>query len=254
MPFRNRYLTVSLFSAGAACIVSVIVLLLAPAKIELALYWMQFGCSLSALGCATDCVRRGKEALFLQLQAGAIGCFTLGLIFWVAHLSILGYDDETISISDLSCIGFYLFLLSAVIGILNPETRNPCQKYIRFKITALIAPVTVIVSGVLEALFVIQSNFGNISFVVLYTAVFTPLSYFTLKFLIVPADDNPRIKAMKPYTFVIFSILVMNMIWNISNFLTHGNTVFSVCVLITSILLLLIVPTAYGGYKKWKNC
>lgn len=253
MPIRNKYFVISLILAGTACMITFMILFLAPAKIELALYWTQFGCVLSAFGCAIDCVRRNKRNFFLQLQAGAIGCFTLGLIFWVVHLTVLGYDDETISISDLSCIGFYLFLLLAVAGILNPETRDNCQRFIRYKIIALIAPVMVIVSGVLQVLFVIKSNFGNIIFVVLYTAVFTPLSYISFKLLIIPAAGNPRIKAMKPYNLVILCILAVNVIWNISVFLTHG-FIFSLCVFITSILLLLIIPTAYGGYKKWKTC
>lgn len=248
---NNRYYIISLISSILVCVSTAAVMLIAPILLEKVLYWTQLGCLLIAFICIMDCLRKDSKNLFLQLQAGAIVCFILGLIFWVAHLTVLGYDSETFSISDLSCLGFYFFLLSAVSGI-HIDLKSESKDLLKYKLLSLVAPLLIIISGMIQILFVIENSFGDILFVVLYTAVMTPLSYLSLKLLILPDEPDIRIRAMKPYNFLVIMIILVNNVWNITSFISHG-FLFSFCVFLTSILFLGIIPIAYGGDCKWKT-
>lgn len=251
MRIPNKYYLISFITLIVVFIINLFFQIFYEAALEGTLYWTQLGCLAVELFCVIDCLRKNRNSLFMQIQAGAIICFMLGLIFWNVHLSVLGYDNQTISISDLSSAGFYYFFLSGIYGILDKNIDNKSAGILKYKLIAASAPILAVTSGIVQYLFIIEHSFGNIMFVILYTTVFMPLSYFSFKNMIVPSAGSAAIKAMKPYNTVIFLLVILNIVWNIISFIGHG-LIFNLSVFLASMMMLMIVPTAYGGAKKCK--
>lgn len=250
---KNKYFVISLITAGIASAVSAYMMIAKPIRLELALNWIQLGCLFPALYCTIACAGKDKTNLFCQFQVGAVSCFALGQIYWVLHLLIIGYDERTFSISDLSWIGFYLFLFSAVFGFINPIIKDKKKELRKYRAAALLAPAAFIAAGTVQLLGVIQNGFGDIFYVAVYTTVMAPLSYYAFKLSILPAKIDLRLKAMRPYNILILAIMTVDTAWTFSDLANHGS-LFCLCEFLLCILLLSITPAAYGGIREWTTC
>lgn len=250
---KNKYLIISSILTVIIGILFIILLFASLQSLELILDWIQLGCLLIALGIMIDYIRKDKDNLFYQLQIGAVVCFVLGQIFWAMHLLILGYDNNSFGISDISWIGFYLFLLSGVSSILSQTVKKKLKVSTKIKIIALIAPVMIITTSILQYLYYVDKTIGGILYVMLYTAVMAPLSYYSFLLMIIPYGENTLLKALRPYNAVVLALLTTDVVWTFSEFQNHG-ILFSACEFILSILFLLLASTAYGGDSKWKAC
>ena len=246
---KNKYFAVSLAASATSAATAVIALYTIPLQIELALNWIQLACLFAALLCAVDFTKKDKSNLFLELQTGAIMCFTAGQIYWVLHLLIIGYDDRTFSISDLSWIGFYLFLFSAVFGFLNHSVKEDNKKYLKYRIAAMAAPAVFAAFGIAQLFCVMHNGIRDIFYVTVYSAIMVPLSYYAMKLLILPAGNNQIVKAMRLYNALVLIFMGVDTVWTFSDLLDL-QILFLICEFLLSILLLLIPPAAYRGCRK----
>lgn len=246
---KDKYFAVSLAASAASAAAAAVALYTIPLEMELALNWIQLACLFAAFLCAIDFTKKDKANLFFQLQTGAIMCFTAGQIYWVLHLLIIGYDDRTFSISDLSWIGFYLFLFSAVFGSLNHSVKKDNRKYIKYRIAAIAAPAVFAASGIIQLLCVIHNGIRDIFYVAVYSSIMVPLSYYAMKLLIIPSGNNKMVKAMRPYNALILIFMSVDTVWTFSDLLDL-QILFLICEFLLCILLLMIPPAAYRGYSK----
>jgi hypothetical protein len=100
---------------------------------------------------------------------------------------------------------------------------------------------------------VLQDGISGIFYVVIYTSILSPLSYYAFKLCVIPAKTDPRLKAMRPYNAVILAIAAVDTAWTFSDLANHG-PLFCFCEFLLCILLLLIAPAAYGGIREWTTC
>ncbi|MEG2054595.1 MAG: hypothetical protein RR052_06605, partial [Oscillospiraceae bacterium] len=77
-------------------------------------------------GCAiwacTIALRRKSQSYFLL--SGFYGTFALGLLFWLAYLTIMTYTPKIFYVSDLSWFASFLFLFLLTVTLATPQERN----------------------------------------------------------------------------------------------------------------------------------
>ena len=116
-----------------------------------------------------------KNILIYKLIAGAFGCHLLGVLFWLPYFYIMGNWPADFSAADLSFIGYYCFMISANLSLIEkwtPERKTLAKKH---RLIAISAPI---VTLLFHIVYVIQA--GKI---VNNIIVFIPLaiwSYITL--------------------------------------------------------------------------
>ena len=114
----------------------------------------------------------------------AFACFALGELFWILHIYIKQFEPVgSFSISDLSWIGFYAFILTAYRDIFNKQPAKKIQKN------------TITILFTIPVLFTIVAGFtllyftgDDIIYTIIYLAPCLMIAYYSVKHLMTSKD------------------------------------------------------------------
>lgn len=149
------------------------------------------GGSVSGFALAAAAFAKGRRPATLAV-AGAMFCFLLGEVYWLTYLSIEGAPPSGFHVTDLSFIGYYLFLITGDFGLMNGIICKEAGKR-RARFAALAAPAAMVV---LSAALI---QLGRNAFTtIVYLIPSGILTYFALRNLLV-ARQSPTAAKMRGY-------------------------------------------------------
>ena len=167
----------------------------------------------------------------------ALACFTLGELFWILHLYIKNFEPlGSFSISDLSWIGFYAFILTAYRDIFN---KQPTKKLQKSPLTIL---CTVLLLITITAGFTVLFLTGDdLLYTLIYLAPCIMLGYYSVRQLLV--NNNYKLLHIN-ILVIIYTDILASMAVN----LDLG--IASLLKLVFALVILCITPTALLGIQK----
>lgn len=189
---------------------------------------------------------RRKDVFIYSLLIKALGCFLLGELYWVLHLYIKGYEQlGTFSISDLSWIGFYIFLLSIYSSVFHKHTAIKSPKFRKYSILAFIAPIFIVVTSIL-----LYITGDDLFYTLIYCLPTSFLGYISMKYILLPSKSATYINPFRKFNVVVGLIILLD---NLSCLLTNFGFIdaeyfFKFCF---AMLLLFLSSTSYEGVEKW---
>lgn len=187
-----------------------------------------------------------KEVLLYDFLLKALGCFILGQLYWVLHIYIKGYEQlGSFSISDLSWIGFYIFLLSIYSSAIPTGIEVSSKEFKKYSLIALLAPTLIITTSIL-----LYFTGDDMFYTIIYFIPTSFLAYYSLKYTILPGKSSKLIQPFRNFNIVIGLIILLdNLSCLVTNFgYTDAEYIFKFCF---AMLLLLLSSTCYEGVEKW---
>ncbi|HCA30813.1 MAG TPA: hypothetical protein DEP23_15305 [Ruminococcaceae bacterium] len=246
MPAKSAliYFVIATVTAVLSLAALILVSINSKNQISLAIEIIQLFNSLVALTGMISCILIYKDLLLPKIVVQSLICFVLGELYWVLHVYIRGYEQVGVfSISDISWIGFYLFLLTACRNVFHPVIDFK-DKYRKINIVSLFAPIFII--GINSVLYLTGDS---LFYTIIYTVPTAFLSYCTLR-LFLTSFKNKKLKGFGSYHIIIGLILLIDnltcLTWNLG--FEYMAYIFKFC------FALLLLPITSAVYKGVRNC
>lgn len=238
---KNKYYV----PAAITAIISMVIYLLAASWsmkiINVVVESTQLLCATVSLVMAITCIYKRKDEMMYKIIAQALVCFILGEVYWVLHMFVKGYEQlGSFSISDLSWIGFYIFLLSIDYSLLSTAFKSE-RRNIKYVLRSIIAPVIIIDASIL-----LYITGDSLFYTIIYCIPTVLLAYFSMKYLISPTVGKGCATPLRLYNLIILLILLFDNLVCLATSYDIGDAVY-ILKLCFAMLLLLIVPAAYKG-------
>lgn len=116
-----------------------------------------------------------RNIIIYKLIAGAFACYLTGALFWLLHYYIRGDWPHVFSPNDLAFIGYYCFLLSANLSLIESWTERQKQAAGKYRLPALAASAIVLVFHIAYV-----KMFGNIINNLIFLLPLSLWGYFSL--------------------------------------------------------------------------
>lgn len=213
------------------------------------------GCSLVGVIFAVIGLLKHYRIMYLRMVCWAVICAFFARLFHVFVIVFFKSYDFNINMGTMGVFGSLLFLLSANYGQINGLVDDGSRRAKKARLIALIAPL-IIIAMYLYA-FYMWGGFENVM-IELYShinlavvaIVIMPCIYFNFKHLIIYDVEGGIVKSLRPYNAlaVIYELMVM------AEWITMRTAefdLFVVTMVVQGIVLLLLVPVAGRGVKKW---
>lgn len=210
--------------------------------------WTLLIAALVACGYGGTVLFTKKPPLFFQILCCGFGCFFLGQCFTMCYELVTGKAASGFNIGLLGFIGMYVFLFSAYFGAMNRLGDSGESRFRIYRLISLLAPACILVSYVFYVSAPINiSHKINISILVIPIIL---LSYFALKFLIMPDVDLGIIKVMRPFSGLMLYFCISHIGFEA---LAAYNITYSYFIgkMSDALVILIALPIAYAGVKKW---
>ncbi|MBR6229204.1 MAG: hypothetical protein IKQ97_05655 [Eubacterium sp.] len=213
------------------------------------------GCSLVGVIFAVIGLLKHYRIMYLRMVCWAVICAFFARLFHVFVIVFFKSYDFNINMGTMGVFGSLLFLLSANYGQINGLVDDGSRRAKKARLIALIAPL-IIIAMYLYA-FYMWGGFENVMIelyshinLAIVAIVIMPCIYFNFKHLIIYDVEGGIVKSLRPYNAlaVIYELMVM------AEWITMRTAefdLFVVTMVVQGIVLLLLVPVAGRGVKKW---
>ena len=213
------------------------------------------GCALIGVIFAVRGLLKHYRILYLRMICWAVICAFFARFFHVFMIVFFKSYDFNINMGTMGVFGSLLFLLSANYGQINGLVDDGSRRAKKARLIALIAPL-IIIAMYLYA-FYMWGGFENVMIelyshinLAIVAIVIMPCIYFNFKHLIIYDVEGGIVKSLRPYNAlaVIYELMVM------AEWITMRTAefdLFVVTMVVQGIVLLLLVPVAGRGVKKW---
>lgn len=179
--------------------------------------------------------RQSSPLILIFVQAFA--CFALGELFWILHLYIKRFEPlGSFSISDLSWIGFYTFILTAYRDIFNKLPGKKLQKN-PLTIIYIVSVLITIIAG-FTVLFLTGDD---LLYTIIYLAPCIMLGYYSIRQLLI--NNSYQLLHINILVIIytdIFASMAINFDLGIATLIK----------LVFALVILCISPTVLLGIKK----
>lgn len=213
-------------------------------EVNITVETIQLCCALVSLFGIIVSMLKTRELQLPKMILQSLICFVLGELYWVLHIYIRGFEQVGVfSISDISWLGFYFFLLAAYRATFQHIFDFKNLKYIKINIVSLLAPAFII--GVNIALYL---SGDSLLYAVVYTIPTAFLAYVTQRMILLSFKEEEA-KEFRSYHIIVILILILdNSTYLAQNYgFLDAEYIFKFCFA----LLLLVVPlTLYKGVSK----
>lgn len=211
-----------------------------------------FGIAAAAFIYGALCLLRKGTPKYFQLYVLAQGCYMLEEL-WVIVNSLLGNgsQDGLITVRLIGFFGCLCFMLSANANEFDKVVDEGKNR--RVKVLSHIAPAVLLIS---YALYVFSpdaarsASLKTVGFLSIAPAL--PAAYFSMKHLLLPADEMGFLKFTRGIDIVALAFYAANYIYPLMD-LHFPGTVMSVYDMILSVMLFCIVILCRRGAVKWKT-
>ncbi len=189
------------------------------------------------------------EPLFLQIVICAMGCISLGQLFYIVRALTVGLTDG-FHVGMLGMLGCYFFLFSASFGQMDGLLDTKDKNLRKYKTISLSAPIVIIIAYIVF----LQSEV-SITYKVVYSLFFLVIaqaSYYNLKHFLLPDVELGIAQGIRSYNLaVLFFTLVsitqiMFTVWNIP-------IGVAICLIINAFISGTLIIILERGVKKWSQ-
>ena len=193
-------------------------------------------------------IMTAKPPLFFKILWCAFGCFLLGQCFAMCYELVTGNEPSGFNVGHFGFIGMYAFLFSAYFGAMNRLGDSGEPHFRKYRTVSLISLF------VLFFMYYFYINAPiNISHKINISILVIPivlLSYFALKFLILPDVDLGIIKVMRPFSAIMLYFCIAHIGFEA---LAAYNVTYTYFIgkMSDAAVIAVTLPVAYRGVKKW---
>ncbi len=189
-----------------------------------------------------------KAPLYARMITGALACMMLSRLSYVIREAAGLYFPRGFHVNILGCIGIFLFLLTANMGVMDGIADDGSTRYAKYRITALAAPA-VIALLYLPVLFSEQSMAYKISCAAVSAAA-AYSSYYNFKHVIFPDVDFGIIKSIRSYNLAAFGLAILHMAEMIA-ICYEWNILLVISGLLLAADSVAILPLLLRGIRRW---
>lgn len=179
---------------------------------------------------------RSREAWVWWPLLGAYVCLFLGFVFWTLYLVIFGWYPDGFSVSDVSNVGFFCFLIVVALGRMR-ELPQQAKQHTGVRRAAWAAAG--LVMAAILACYVLA---GGLLLNLLYGVPLSFLAYYTAILL---ACDSPGFR--RYHGMIALFLFVDLLLFLMSAMILY--TVYFVFDFMLAVVLALIVPAARRGAR-----
>ena len=219
-------------------------------------FWV-LGCSLIGVIFAVIGLLKHYRIMYLRMICWAVICAFFARLFHVFMIVFFDHYDFNINMGTMGVFGSLLFLLSANYGQINGLVDDGSRRAKKARLIALIAPLTIVVMYLYS--FYVWSGFeftlvvntmGEQINLAIVAIVIMPCIYYNFKHLIIYDVKGGIVRSLRPYNAlaVIYELAIM------AEWMTMRAVLFDwfvVTMVVQGLALLLFVPVAGRGVKKW---
>ena len=213
------------------------------------------GCSLIGVVFAVITLLRHYKILYLRMICWAVICAFFARLFHTVYVGFILYYDFNINMGTMGVFGSLLFLLSANYGQIDGLVDDRNRRFRKTRVIALIGPLVILAMFIFY--FIMWGGFdyakeylsSHINMAI-YSLVIMPCIYFNFKHLIIYDVEGGIVRSLRLYNAVavIYELMVM------AEWITMRVgmvDLFIVSMVVQGLTLLLMVPVAAKGVKKW---
>ena len=197
-------------------------------------------------GLTKVCLHKTNE--YFRIIVVAVGCYVLEEL-WVIVNTICNINNGLITVRLIGIFGCFCAFLTANSNISKDELYNKANETVLAKYVALLAPTVFII---LFIIYFIQSiNIRPFYHIFISFIVILPLiidSYFDLKYLLMPTNNNSIIKRIKPINLLILFEYISSLLYF---FFTKKSMLLSLDIT-SGIIMAFIVMLCVRRAKKWE--
>lgn len=192
----------------------------------------------------TLCARRKQPLFFKILLFAAASCF-LDALFEGCWLLVYGAAPEGFHVGYLGCVGMWFFLFSSYFGAIDRLADGGERRYLPYRLAALPAPLAVL--GLTIWSVIRWGAAASLPLLLLVIPMGATL-FFALKHLLLPDVEMGIIRVMRPYNALVLLLGLCQMVTRMPG--VSGAAALA-ATLLTSLLLVAMLPTAEMGVRKW---
>ena len=205
----------------------------------------QAAASLAAAVYGLFLCQRRKQPLFFKILLYGLISYFFGAVFTAAYALVYGAAPAGFHVGYFGHIGMYFFLLSSYYGAMDRLADGGERAYLRYRLLALAAPLCLLAYTGLSV-----GRMGaaaGLPLIILALPMVLTL-YFALKHLIFPDVDMGIIRVMRPYNacVILFCLAEAAALGPLASPETARFFRGLSC-----LLLLLLLPAAEMGVRKW---
>ncbi len=190
-----------------------------------------------------------RKALYAQMITLSVGCMAFGRLYQVVRLLTDGDIYNEFQLGIFGIIGSLLFFFSANFGLMDSLADDRSKQYRKYRIIPLLAPLIAAALFIVFILFYDMPRFAKIMSAIL-TIFVMATTYYNLKHVVFPDVDFGVIKCLKSYNLLVLLYAMFCMAEMIA--ISRSNEIFTAAFgVLMGITILLIVPVAERGIKKW---
>ena len=187
---------------------------------------------------------------FPQIVVFSIGCVACGRLYTVVQ-GFIGNDlTDRFQLGILGVIGSLLFMFSANFAAADTIEDKESKKIGKYRLTAAAAPLIALLFYVISTILVPKTTLELITGAGL-TLLVMQTSYFNLLHLLLSDIDNGLLNSLKSYNILALIYAFLCMAQHFALTLKNETAVLISGILIGA-LMLLIIPAAEIGVRKWK--
>ena len=205
---------------------------------------LRLAASLAALVWGGALCARRKQPLFFKILLFAAASYFLGALFEGCWLLVYGAVPGGFHVGYLGCVGMWFFLFSSYFGAIDRLSDGGERRYLPYRLAALLAPVAVL--GLTIWSVIRWGAAASLPLLLLVIPMGATL-FFALKHLL-PDVEMGIIRVMRPYNALVLLLGLCQMVTRMPG--VSGAAALAATVL-TSLLLVAMLPTAEMGVRKW---
>lgn len=206
---------------------------------------LRLAAALIAVGYGVIACMRKKQPLFFKILLYGCVSYFMGALFEACYTLVYQEHPMGFHVGYLGSIGAYFFLLSAYYGAIDRLADGGERMYRSYRWVALTAPAVIVVIAVSV---VIQSGPAAGMQLLLLTVPVGLTLYFAVKHLILPDVEMGIIRVMRPYNCCVILFCLLETLGQIPQLPALVRTGIPS---VSCLLLILLLPAAEGGVRKW---
>lgn len=189
-----------------------------------------------------------EKALYLRMISFAMGCFMLGKLYIIVMLLTGGRLPEGFHLGLLGSIGGFLFFFSSKYGVIDSLVDDGSKKFIKYRVIGFVGALVLVLMEVPVLLYGGSPEKKIVS--VVFTFFMMVTAYYHLKHFVIEDVDFGIVATQRKMNLVVYltTLLSMNEIYHM-NF--KWDAYYLPISIVIAVLMLLIIPLAHGGAKKW---
>lgn len=188
---------------------------------------------------------KGKKPLFLKFIYAGVGCFFLHTFWLFCNYLWVAEEEQSYLVVTLSYVSSYLFLFFASYGALDSLADDGSREKRKYSRIALAAGGSVCLVWLVKFLQTFRVNY------IFLGACLALLCFISVKHLIIPDIEDGFVRTLRPYNMVLLLLVLVSVVDLCLSGIQQYEALDSVLQMLRDFAMLMLVPMASKGVRKW---